>query len=51
MVVEGYAAYSFRFMIQALFNSGMDEKRVNAYTGPSQRSATAHDYHYRSDRN
>jgi integrase len=52
MGVEGYTAYSFRHsMIQALFDSGMDEKKVNAYTGHSQRSSTALDYYYHLDKN
>jgi hypothetical protein len=38
-------------MIQTLFNSDMDEKGVNAYTGHSQRSTTAPNYHYYLSKN
>jgi integrase len=47
MHVLGYTAYSFRHsMIQALFDAGLNEMQVNAYTGHSNRSHTAADYYY-----
>jgi hypothetical protein len=49
--IEGYTGYSFRHaMVQALFEAGLDEKQVNAYTGHSQRSHTALDYYYHLDK-
>jgi integrase len=51
MGIFGYAPYSFRHaMIQALFEAGLDEKQVNAYTGHSNRSHTALDYYYHLDK-
>jgi integrase len=51
MGVKGYTGYSFRHsMIQALFDAGLDEKQVNAYTGHSNRSHTALDYYYHLDK-
>jgi hypothetical protein len=47
MGVVGFTGYSFRHsMIQALFDAGLDEKQVNAYTGHSNRSHTALNYYY-----
>jgi integrase len=51
MRVFGYTAYSFRHsMIQALFDAGLNEMQVNAYTGHSNRSHTAADYYYHLDK-
>jgi hypothetical protein len=51
MKIQGYTGYSFRHsMIQALFDAGLDEKQVNAYTGHSNRSHTALDYYHHLDK-
>jgi integrase len=51
MGVFGYTGYSFRHaMIQALFDAGLDEKQVNAYTGHSNNSHTALNYYYHLDK-
>jgi hypothetical protein len=47
MGIEGYTGYSFRHsMIQALFDAGLDEKQVNAYTGHSNNAHTAVNFYY-----
>jgi integrase len=47
MDVVGFTGYSFRHaMIQALFDAGLDEKQVNAYTGHSNSSHTALNWYY-----
>ena len=51
MGVLGYTGYSFRHsMIQKLFDAGLDEKQVNAYTGHSNQSHTALNYYYHLDK-
>jgi integrase len=51
MNIEGYTAYSFRHsLIQALFDAGLDELQVNAYTGHSNNSHTAANYYYHVDK-
>jgi site-specific recombinase XerD len=52
MGIEGYTGYSFRHaLIQALFDAGLDEKQVNAYTGHSNKSHTALNWYYHLDKN
>ena len=51
MGITGYTGYSFRSsLIQALFDAGLDEKQVNAYTGHSPRAHTAVQFYYRLDK-
>jgi integrase len=51
MGIVGYTGYSFRHaMIQALFDAGLDEKQVNAYTGHSNRAHTALNFYYHLDK-
>jgi integrase len=51
MGIEGYTGYSFRHsMIQALFDAGLDEKQVNAYTGHSNNAHTAVNFYYHLNR-
>ena len=51
MNIEGYTAYSFRHsLIQALFDAGLSELQVNAYTGHSNNSHTAANYYYHLDK-
>jgi integrase len=47
MGIKGYTGYSFRHsMIQALFDAGLDERQVNAYSGHSNNAHTAVNYYY-----
>jgi hypothetical protein len=51
MGVRGYTGYSFRHaVIQALFDAGLDEKAVNAYTGHSNSAHTALNWYYHLDK-
>jgi integrase len=51
MAVEGFTGYSFRHaMIQALFDAGLNEMQVNAYTGHSNSSHTAVNWYYHLDK-
>jgi integrase len=51
MGIDGYTGYSFRHaLIQALFDAGLDEKQVNAYTGHSNASHTAITWYYHLDK-
>jgi hypothetical protein len=51
MGIKGYAGYSFRTAtIQALFDAGLSEHEVNAYTRHSNRSHTAVTFYYHLDR-
>jgi hypothetical protein len=51
MGVFGFTGYSFRHsLIQALFDAGLDEKQVNAYTGHSNNSHTALNYYFHLDK-
>jgi integrase len=52
MGIEGYTGYSFRHaLIQALFDAGLTETQVNAYTGHSNKSHTAVTWYYHLDKN
>jgi hypothetical protein len=47
MGIFGFTGYSFRHsLIQALFDSGLDEKTVNAFTGHSNNAHTAVTFYY-----
>jgi integrase len=47
MDIFGYTSYSFRHsLIQALFDAGLNEKQVNAYTGHSNTAHTAITWYY-----
>jgi hypothetical protein len=49
--IKGYTGYSLRAAtIQALFDAGLSEHEVNAYTGHSNRSHTAITFYYHLDR-
>jgi hypothetical protein len=51
MGVKGFTGYSFRHStIQALFDAGLDEKEVNAYTGHSNNAHTAVNYYFHLDK-
>jgi hypothetical protein len=51
MGVPGYTGYSFRHsLIQALFDAGLDEKQVNAYTGHSNTAHTVINWYYHLDK-
>jgi hypothetical protein len=50
MGIKGFTGYSFRAAtIQALFDAGLSEHQVNAYTGHSNRSHTAVTFYYHLD--
>jgi integrase len=52
MDIQGYTAYSLRHaLIQALFDAGLTETQVNAYTGHSHKSHTAITWYYHLDKN
>jgi integrase len=51
MGIYGYTSYSFRHaLIQALFDAGLTETQVNAYTGHSNKSHTAVTWYYHLDK-
>jgi integrase len=51
MGIKGFTGYSFRAAtIQALFDAGLSEHEVNAYTGHSNRSHTAVTFYYHLDK-
>jgi integrase len=50
-IPDVYKPYSIRHaVITALFQAGLDEKQVNAFTGHSNNSHTALNYYYHLDR-
>jgi hypothetical protein len=51
MGIMGFTGYSFRAAtIQALFDAGLSEHEINAYTGHSNRSHTAVTFYCHLDR-
>jgi hypothetical protein len=47
MGIKGFTGYSFRHStIQALFDAGLEERQVNAYTGHSNNAHTAVNFYY-----